>query len=82
MKYYNDAASQAVLTHCKRELMQAIWKLLLDNEFMTAYEYGDVIECADGMKRRVYPRFFTYAADYSEKCYSYLISFNDSTTNF
>ena len=71
MKHYDDAASQAVLTHYKCELMQAIWKLLLDNKFMTAYENGDVIECANGVKRRVYPRFFTYTADYSEKCYFY-----------
>lgn len=27
-----------------------------------------VIRCADGVERRVYPRFFTYSADYPEKC--------------
>ena len=47
--------------------MHAVWKHLLDDEFLHAYTYGIVIECVDGVKRRVYPRFFTYSADYPEK---------------
>ncbi|KAJ3526650.1 hypothetical protein NM688_g8235 [Phlebia brevispora] len=66
-KVYNKAASASVLTHCKRELMQAIWLLLLDEEFMHAYEHGVVIMFADGIERRVFPRIFTYSADYPEK---------------
>ncbi|TFY60206.1 hypothetical protein EVG20_g7504 [Dentipellis fragilis] len=31
---FKKVATAAVLTHCKRELMQAIWLLLLDPEFM------------------------------------------------
>ncbi|KIJ17498.1 hypothetical protein PAXINDRAFT_110880 [Paxillus involutus ATCC 200175] len=54
-------------THCKRELMHAIWELLLDEDFMRAYKYGILIECADGITRRIFPRFFTYSADYPEK---------------
>jgi hypothetical protein len=34
---------------------------------MHAYEHGIVIVFADGIARRVYPRFFTYGADYPEK---------------
>ncbi|KAF8143601.1 hypothetical protein K438DRAFT_1993739 [Mycena galopus ATCC 62051] len=56
-----------ILTHCRRELMHAVWKHLLDDEFLHAYKFGIVITCADGIKRRVYPRFFTYSADYPEK---------------
>jgi len=41
--------------------------LLLDDEFMHAYEFGIVIEFADGILRRVFPRLFTYSADYPEK---------------
>ncbi|THH16591.1 hypothetical protein EUX98_g9280 [Antrodiella citrinella] len=67
MKTFKRAASSAVLTHCKRELMHAIWDLLLDNEFMEAYEHGIVLRFADGIQRRVFPRFFTYSADYPEK---------------
>lgn len=48
--------------------MQQIWLLLLDKEFMEAYEHGILIECADGVIRRLFPRIFTYSADYPEKC--------------
>ncbi|KAJ3778513.1 hypothetical protein FB446DRAFT_768429 [Lentinula raphanica] len=56
-----------ILTHCNRELYHAVWRHLLDNEFVHAYHYGVVIEGSDGIKRRIYPRFFTYSADYPEK---------------
>ncbi|KAF7349533.1 hypothetical protein MSAN_01743700 [Mycena sanguinolenta] len=56
-----------VLTHCRRELMHAIWRLLLDDDFLDAYEHGIVLECHDGIFRRFFPRFFTYSADYPEK---------------
>lgn len=61
------SARADVLTHCRRELMQAIWLLLLDDDFMHAYAFGIVIECADGILRRFFPRIFIYAADYPEK---------------
>ncbi|KAE9392738.1 hypothetical protein BT96DRAFT_1000039 [Gymnopus androsaceus JB14] len=35
--------------------------------FMEAYHHGIVIRCFDGIERRFFPRFFTYAADYPEK---------------
>ncbi|KAJ7704598.1 hypothetical protein B0H17DRAFT_921234 [Mycena rosella] len=57
----------AVLTHCRRELMHQVWKLMLDDEFIEAYQHGIVIQCLDGVWRRVYPRIFTYSADYPEK---------------
>lgn len=47
--------------------MQSIWDILLDDDFMYAYEHGFIIECADGVIRRLFPRFFTYSADYPEK---------------
>ncbi|KIJ54888.1 hypothetical protein M422DRAFT_152963, partial [Sphaerobolus stellatus SS14] len=61
------AASAPVLTHCRRELMHAIWKILLDDEFCDAYHNGILIKCVDGITRLVYPRIFTYSADYPEK---------------
>jgi hypothetical protein len=39
----------------------------MDPAFMHAYEHGIVILCVDGILRRVFPRFFTYSADYPEK---------------
>ena len=56
-----------ILTHCRRELMHAVWKMLLDDDFLHAYRYGIVIKCHDGVERRIYPRIFTYSADYPEK---------------
>jgi hypothetical protein len=50
--------------------MQKIWLLLLDDDFMHAYQHGIVLLCGDGVKRRLFPRFFTYSADYPEK-YTY-----------
>jgi hypothetical protein len=47
--------------------MHAIWKLLLDKDFVVAYEHGMVVKCADGVERRLYPRILTYSADYPEK---------------
>jgi hypothetical protein len=67
MHAYGKAATSAVLTHLKRDLMHAIWLLLLDDEFMHAYEHGIVVRFADDVYRRVFPRFLTYAADYPEK---------------
>ncbi|KAI9069921.1 hypothetical protein FKP32DRAFT_1608199 [Trametes sanguinea] len=64
---YGVPASADVLTFCKRELMQRIWSLLLDADFMDAYENGMLVECGDGVTRRLFPRIFTYSADYPEK---------------
>lgn len=56
-----------ILCHCKRELIQEVWKILLNDEFVDAYKNGIIVECFDGILRRVYPRIFTYSADYPEK---------------
>jgi hypothetical protein len=56
-----------ILTHCRRELMHSVWKFLLDDDFLHAYKYGMVVRCSDGIERRIYPRLFTYSADYPEK---------------
>ena len=47
--------------------MQAIWALLLDDEFLDAYEHGMVMAFADGITRLGFIRIFTYSADYPEK---------------
>ncbi|EJD46195.1 hypothetical protein AURDEDRAFT_164853 [Auricularia subglabra TFB-10046 SS5] len=62
-----SSVKKNILTHCRRELSQAAWRHLLDPQFMHAYRYGVVIKCSDGVTRRIYPRFFTYTADYPEK---------------
>jgi hypothetical protein len=47
--------------------MQQIWLLILDDDFVEAYVHGMLITCGNGVKRRIFPRIFTYAADYPEK---------------
>ncbi|KAH9848677.1 hypothetical protein C2E23DRAFT_763412 [Lenzites betulinus] len=64
---YGIPASAAVLTFLKRELMQAVWLLLLDDRFMYAYVHGIVFLCGDEVMRRMFIRFLIYAADYPEK---------------
>jgi hypothetical protein len=53
--------------HCRHELMHEVWHLLLDSDFLHAYQHGIVILCTDGVYRPIYPRIFTYSADYPEK---------------
>lgn len=69
---FGNAPSADILTHCKRELMHGVWCLLLDKEFLHAYEHGMLVRFADGVTRRVFPRIFTYSADYPEKYVSIL----------
>lgn len=64
----SKSASTAMLAHCRRELFHAAWKeLLKDEEFLHAYRYGIVLTCSDGITRRIFPRIFSYSADYPEK---------------
>ncbi|KAH7905471.1 hypothetical protein BJ138DRAFT_1138264 [Hygrophoropsis aurantiaca] len=60
-------ASCGCTTHCQRELFQAQWEVLLDTDFLEAYEHGPVIQCCDGIRCRFYPQIFTYSVDYPEK---------------
>ncbi|KAJ6608455.1 hypothetical protein B0H10DRAFT_2226861 [Mycena sp. CBHHK59/15] len=60
------SCKSSLLTHCRREFMHQVWRLMLDKEFMHAYKQGIVILCVDGVWRRVSPRIFTYSTDYPE----------------
>ncbi|KAG2110311.1 uncharacterized protein F5147DRAFT_772562 [Suillus discolor] len=61
------AVSPTLLTHCRRELFHQAWNLIIDDDFITAYMHGIIVDCADGIRQRIYPRIFTYSADYPEK---------------
>jgi len=63
----SSSAKTNLLTHIRRELTHAAWAELLDDEFIEAYTNGVVVLCVDGVRRRIFPRFFTYTADYPEK---------------
>ncbi|KAG8679254.1 hypothetical protein FRC09_019100, partial [Ceratobasidium sp. 395] len=59
--------SANLLTYLRRELMHSVLHELLDAEFLQAWQHGIAVKCRDGIWRRVFPRIFTYAADYPER---------------
>lgn len=69
---FGEPATEDTLRHLRRELIHAVWQILLDDDFIDAYENGIVIMFPDGILRRLFPRFFTYSADYPEKCVNFL----------
>jgi hypothetical protein len=54
-------------TYLRRELFHGTLDLLIDEDFMEAYENGIPIVFSDGVTRLVFPRFITYSADYPER---------------
>ncbi|KDR76065.1 hypothetical protein GALMADRAFT_67478 [Galerina marginata CBS 339.88] len=50
-KTFGKVPTAAMLTHLRRELIQAIWLLLLDDEMMRAYEEGEAIKLFDDILR-------------------------------
>ncbi|OCB90166.1 hypothetical protein A7U60_g2627 [Sanghuangporus baumii] len=67
-KHYGRTASSELLTHLKRELMQAVLRLvLLQDDVLDTYENGFIFDCNDKVTRRLFPRFMIYSADYPER---------------
>ena len=56
-----------MLTYLKRELTHAVWKFLMDDEFIHAFVYGLVTKLLDGIEQLSFPWFMIYAMDYQEK---------------
>ena len=67
IRKFATGATDPLMAHCQRELFHEAWRVLLDKDFIHAYVHGVVMDCADNIKRRIYPRIFTYSADYPEK---------------
>jgi hypothetical protein len=51
MQTYGTPAKAEVLCFLKVNLMQKIWLLMLDKDFMDTYTCGTLITCSDGVKR-------------------------------
>lgn len=67
-KHFNGVPSAATLAHLRRELVQAGWDILLDDdELRIAYKHGFKMSYEDDILRLTFPRFFTYSADFLEK---------------
>ncbi|GJJ14857.1 hypothetical protein Clacol_009125 [Clathrus columnatus] len=65
--HVSSGAADALKTHCQHELFHAALNFLFDEDFLEAWNKGIVIDCIDGVKWRVFPRIFTWSADYPEK---------------
>jgi len=65
--------SSRFMAHCRREVFHAQWDILLDEEFLEAYQHGIVVKCCYEIIRRFYPRLITYSADYKEKYVHYFL---------
>ncbi|EJD41141.1 hypothetical protein AURDEDRAFT_69087 [Auricularia subglabra TFB-10046 SS5] len=61
------AKGNPIFTQCRREYFQGALKLLFNKDFWDMYAHGDIVDCADGVRRRLYLRLFVYSADYPEK---------------
>jgi hypothetical protein len=48
-------------------LYHAVIRHILEGEFEEVYKNGVIILFPDGVHRRVFPRFYSYSADYPEK---------------
>ncbi|KAF8232929.1 hypothetical protein L208DRAFT_1269593, partial [Tricholoma matsutake] len=48
------------------EIYNAQWEVILDDEFLEAYEHGIMIMCCNDIWHRLYPCIFTYSVDYKE----------------
>lgn len=67
MNTFGKLATSEMLTHLRRELIQAIWLLLLDDEFIHAYLHGLEMELFREILCLLFPRFLCHSADYPEK---------------
>ncbi len=59
--------NRSILTHCRRELLQGAWNIILDDDFIDACTYGIVVMCIDGIERRFTLGFSLTQLIYPEK---------------
>ncbi|KAF9538744.1 hypothetical protein CPC08DRAFT_738832 [Agrocybe pediades] len=75
-EHFQKPATKDTLTHLRRELMQAVWELILDEDTVNAYAYGEKFRLYDEVDHALYLRFLFYSMDYPEKvlvaCMKYL----------
>ncbi|KAF5378621.1 hypothetical protein D9757_009547 [Collybiopsis confluens] len=64
---YGCTPTEAVMTFMRREIPHAIYAELFDKDFMNAYRDGIILRCGNKVTRSMFPRLFTWSADYPEK---------------
>ncbi|KAK7436112.1 hypothetical protein VKT23_019314 [Stygiomarasmius scandens] len=66
-KKFNSRPSKALLAYLKRELVQATWGVIMDEQFEEMFIDGKLMECYDKIIRHFFLKFHIYTADYLEK---------------
>ncbi|KAF5344215.1 hypothetical protein D9757_014413 [Collybiopsis confluens] len=64
---YGCTPTEAVMTFMRREIPHAIYAELFDKDFMNAYRDGIILRCGNKVTCSMFPRLFTWSADYPEK---------------
>ena len=67
MKHFRKLATSEMLTHLRRELMQEVWLILMDDDFMNAYIHGLELDFIEDDLYVFFPQFLTDSKDYPEK---------------
>jgi len=67
MKHFRKLATSEMLTHLRRELMQEVWLILMDDDFMHAYIHELELDFIEDNLYVFFPRFLTDSKDYLEK---------------
>ena len=67
-------ATEKVLKLLKRDIHNSVINLLMDEDFIQAYEHEILVECSDGVLRLIFPHIFVYSADYPERSVLFFIS--------
>ncbi|KAF5343015.1 hypothetical protein D9757_014587 [Collybiopsis confluens] len=67
LSQYGCTPADKILTFMRREIPHAIYAKLFDEEFMKAYRDGIILTCGNNLTYCMFPRLFTWSADYPEK---------------
>ena|ERR1700761_4950990 len=55
LQSHDVSPTPTLFAHCWCELFHAVWRLILDPEFLHSYENGVTLLCSDGILCQVYP---------------------------
>ncbi|KAF7323811.1 hypothetical protein MKEN_00602400 [Mycena kentingensis (nom. inval.)] len=76
VQHYEERMPDHLLAFLKRELFHLVWELMLDDDFVEAWDHGmRVDECWDHLRRCLFLRFPTYGADYMDKILAITMKF-------
>ncbi|KAF7288451.1 hypothetical protein MIND_01433400 [Mycena indigotica] len=66
-RVYGTAPTRTVIAQLRRDLFQAVWRLILTPELARAYCHGEPATCGEGTRRQAFIRLLINSNDYPEK---------------